>query len=176
MTSGSSVARQWLRHEDKTAFEERLSRLKWIEASMPMFEFQLFPGGYLSKSLFEEMRYCYVYGQYLAVVVLGLGFVERVFASDLYAANRSDLERASPATLMREELARDVISQDEFEILDRARSNRNTVVHLRSPGHPESMERRPINRGELPYALFEEDARNVISIVFQLLRRWRFSL
>jgi hypothetical protein len=176
MAAKSSVPRQWLRREDKIAFDERLARLEWLEATMPAVGFQLFPGGYLSKSLFEEARYCFVYGQFLAVVMLGLGFIERVFAADLYADARNDLERANLATLMREELARGVLSQEEFEKLEHARKNRNTVVHFRAPGHPESIERRSIERSEQPYVLFEEDAGNVISIIFQLLQRWPFSI
>lgn len=176
MATKSSISQQWLRREDKIAFDERLGRLEWLEANMPAVEFQLFPGGYLSKSLFEEARYCFAYGQFLAVIMLGLGFIERVFAADLYADARNDLERANLATLMREEFVRGTISQVEFEQLDQARKNRNTVVHFRAPGHPESIERRSIERSERPYALFEEDACNVISIVFQLLQRWPFSI
>ena len=176
MVAKSSVSRQWLSREDKIAFDERLGRLEWLEANMPAVELQLFPGGYLSKSLFEEARYCFVYGQFLAVIMLGLGFIERVFAADLYGDARNDLERANLATLIREELARGTISQVEFEQLEHARKNRNTVVHFRAPGHSESIERRSIERSERPYALFEEDARNVVSIIFHLLQRWPFSI
>lgn len=176
MSTKSSLSRQWLKREDKIAFDERLGRLEWLEANMPVFEFQIFPGGYLSKSLFEEVRYCFVYGQFLAVIMLGLGFIERVFAADLYGDARNDMERANLATLMREELARGTISQVEYEQLEQARKNRNTVVHFRAPGRPESIERRSIEHSERPYILFEEDARNVISIIFHLLQRWPFSI
>ena len=171
----SSISRQWLIQEDKIAFDERLSRLEWLEANIPTIEYQLFPGGYLSKSLFEEARYCFVYGQFLAVVMLGLGFIEHVFAANLYAEGRSNLERANLATLMREALNRGTLSQVEYDQLEYARKNRNTVVHFRAPGHPESIESRSIELSESPYALFEENARNVISIIFQLLQRWPFS-
>ena len=50
--------------------------------------------GMMAKYLFEETRYCFVYGQYLAVIsVLGMALVERTLAAEFYASGRDDLER-----------------------------------------------------------------------------------
>ena len=45
----------------------------------------------MAKFLFEETRYCFAYGQYLAVIVLGVAFIERTLAAEFYASGRNDL-------------------------------------------------------------------------------------
>jgi len=150
MLPDNSIAAQWLEREDEVAHEGRLERLRWIEKQYLAIDIQLFPGGQTSRSLFEEARYCFVYGQFLATVMLGMAFIERSFAADLFAAGHSNLQRASLTILLREELQRGLISQIEFNQLESVRANRNSVAHFRSPGHPETVEFRSVLQAELP--------------------------
>jgi len=63
---------EWLEHEESACREGRLERLSWLAQLMPQIEYRLFPGGWMAKQLFEETRYCFVYGQFLAAIVLGM--------------------------------------------------------------------------------------------------------
>lgn len=138
---------------------------------MPEVEYLTFPGGLLSKSHFEEMRYCFVYAQYLAVILLGLAYIERTLAANFYGAGRNDLERASISALLREAAASGMITADEFERIDRAREIRNAFTHFRRPSHEENIEYRAMIENEVPYEVIERDARHTIETVFKIVAR-----
>ena len=83
---------KWLDREDQVAREDRLARLEWLADRVPQSKFLVFRGGWVSKYVFEETRYCFAYGQFMATVVLGLAFIERTLAALFYEAGRNEYE------------------------------------------------------------------------------------
>jgi hypothetical protein len=71
---------------------------------MPHVDWVIFGGGLISKHLFEEARYCFIYGQFLASIVTGLSFIEISLGGAFYGIGRNDLERAGIAELAKESL------------------------------------------------------------------------
>lgn len=167
----SNVSQEWLSREDEPCFSERLERLRWLEKQAPAAEHRLFRGGLMSKYLFEETRYSFVYGQYLAVIVLGVAFVERMLAAEFYASGRDDLERASISKLLEESRDLGWLSIDEYDAFERARQIRNPVTHFRHPMHHEGIDRRMVEENEHVYALIEKDARIIVGAVMHMLSR-----
>ena len=159
----------WLKNEDKANFDDRLKHLRWLAANAPQNNIWRFHRGLITKHLFEEARYCFVYGQYLATIMLGLSFIEHTLAAKFYASGRNDLERASVSRLLDEALKSAWISDEEFNNLDHARKVRNPIVHFRTPGGEETLEYQAVLENEHPYSLLENDALNVMEIVFHLL-------
>ncbi len=159
----------WLKNEDRSNFDDRLDRLEQLAELTPKNKAWHFHGGLITKYLFEEARYCFVYGQYLATIILGLSFIEHTLAAMFYAGGRDDLVRASISILSDEALKSAWISEEEFSNLDRARKIRNPIVHFRTPGGEETLEYRSVLDNEHPYTLLENDALNVIKTVFHLL-------
>lgn len=164
-------AREWLDREDLVCGRDREARLEWLTQMMPKLEYVAFPGAHLSKFLFEEARYCFIYGQFIASIMLGAAYIEQTLAALLYAAGRSDLERANAVTLLREAVALGWIDQAEFEGFDNARALRNPVSHFRKPLHEETVEYRSVVNNEMPYSVLEEDARTILRVVFKLMSR-----
>ena len=164
-------AEKWLIDEDSRCFKDRVSRLEWLIHNSPAGEYWTFPGGLLAKSLFEETRYCFVYAQYLATILLGLAYIERTLAALFYGAGRNDLERAGLSVLLGEAQADGMISGSEFQDLERVRENRNTYAHFRRPGHEDSVEARMILEDEAPYDIIEQDATAVIAVVLHILAK-----
>ena len=169
MADQMAVAREWLDREERVAREGRLARLEWLAGRTPKSEALIFRGGWVAKYLFEETRYCFAYGQFIATVVLGFAFIERTLAALFYETGRSGLERASISVLLRE--GRDIgwLSDDELRELDEVRSLRNPLAHFRAPLTQDTVERRAVERQELPYSVLEDDARKVMTAVFHLL-------
>lgn len=165
----STQSEAWLDREDMVCREGRLDRLTWVAGLMPVAEYLTFPGGWMAKYLFEEARYCFVYGQFLATILLGMAYVEHTLAALLYGAGRSDLERANISVLLREAVENQWLSQDEFNHLDHARTLRNAVTHFRRPLHEDTVEYRSVTLNELPYAILEEDASHVMATAFRVL-------
>ena len=169
MIADSEKVQKWLSNEDKVCYEDRLKRLTWIAQRMPPGEYIAFIGGGMAHYLFEETRYCFVYGQFLASIVLGLGFIEHSLASSFYTAGRDDLERASIKKLLHEAFANNWISENELKSLERARKIRNPITHFRKPGYKDTIEWRVVNVQDHPYKIIEEDAYHVMETIFHLM-------
>jgi hypothetical protein len=165
------TTKEWLTREDKVCRKDRLARLDWLVSRTPDGEYWTFWGGQISKFLFEEARYCFVYGQFLATIVMGLSFIEHTIASYFYASGRNDLERANISALLLEALKDGLIDQKEFNNLQHAREVRNPITHFRKPGNIDTIEYRMVVQNELPDTIIEDDARHVMEIVLHLLSK-----
>ena len=166
-----STGAKWLNDEDSRCFEDRLSRLEWLSDNSPAGKYWTFPGGLLAKSLFEEARYCFVYAQFLATILVGLAYIERTLAALFYEAGRNDLQRASLSVLLREAHAEGLIEGSEFQELEIIRNKRNTYAHFRKPGHKDNLEARAILGNEPPYDVVEQDATAVISAALHMVSK-----
>ena len=163
-----STAAKWLNDEDSRCLEDRLSRLEWLIDNTPALEHWGFSGGLLAKNLFEEARYCFVYGQFSATILLSLAYIERTLAALFYGVGRGDLERVSLSKLLREAQTIGWIDHSEFQDLERIRVTRNLYSHFRRPGHKDSIEYRAILTDEAPYGIIEKDATAVIIAAFHM--------
>lgn len=163
--------KEWLDHEDRACRADRLQRLKWLSPRLPQANYWTFPGGCLAKYLFEEARYCFVYGQFLAAAILGFAFVESTLAALFFLAGRDDLERASISKLLREAFDNGWFTQEQFNALNRARELRNTFTHFRRPLHNTSIEHRSITTKKHPYEIVEDDARFIIEGGLRILQQ-----
>jgi hypothetical protein len=169
MKTRPEVAEHWLDNEDSSGREKRLDRLRWMAELMPDVDWLVFGSGPISKYLFEEAKYCFAYGQFLASIVLGLSFIEISLAGAFYGMGRNDLQRASAAELATEALKQGWITQADFEAIESARRFRNPVTHFRRPGHDERVEARAFYERALPDDIIESDARHVIETLFRLM-------
>ena len=140
MTDEKLSNSNWLRDEDSLCFDDRLSRLNWLADNSPAANYWTFPGGLMAKSLFDEARYCFIYGQFLATTLLGLAYIERTLSALFYAAGRNDLKRASLSKLLKEAHSHGLIGCTEFRGLERIRKKRNSYAHFRKPGDKEGIE------------------------------------
>jgi hypothetical protein len=164
-------AKEWIIREDTITQEDRIERLQWLLEHTPDNEIWLFHDGIISQRLFEQTRYCFVYGQYLATITLGLSFVEHSLAALFYANGRNDLVRASLAVLSKEALSVNWINQEEKLALDQARKIRNDITHFRKPGRENPLEANTYGIPEKMERYFEDNARKMMLIVFHLLNR-----
>jgi hypothetical protein len=171
MVRKMSEAEAWLSREDTVCRDGRISRLEWLASVLPPGESKLFPGGPMAKCLFEEMRYCFAYAQFLATIMVGFAFIERTLAAEFFAAGRNDLERVGIQTLLKEAGKRGILSNDEARELDHIRRARNPVTHFRQPGADDSIEARSVHTRERPYDLMEQDARAVVVAAMKTLSK-----
>ncbi len=142
-----------------------------MASKAPQRQHWLFFGGWLNQQLFEEARYCFVYGQLLSSVILGFAFVERTLAAMFYASGRNDLKHSSSKDLFQEAQDGGWISKDEFDLFEKVRKLRNSLTHFRTPMHGELPESRAIREGSDPHEVVEGDARQILEVVFRLIER-----
>ena len=160
---------EWLNAEDASCFDDRVSRLRWVAGNDPRTDYWAFHGGSITKSLFEESRYCFVYGQFLAATLLGLAYIEHTLAALFHASGRNDLKRAGFAKLIAEAYSVNLIDAEELENLRRIGAKRNAYAHFRPPGYKDGLERRSICEDEAPYWIIEKDAVDVIAAALRMV-------
>jgi len=165
-------AEGWLDNEDKQCRGDRLNRLKWIVEQYPNIEISLFHGGLKSHYLFEEARYCFVYGQYIASIMLSLSYIENTLASIFYASGRDDLQRVRLVNLLEEAKEKGLISESEFALFNKVREIRNPITHFRKPVDKETIEWRAVQNDRHPYELVEEDAKTALKAAFRMMAKF----
>jgi len=165
-------AEKWLDNEDRRCWDDRLHRLKWIIEEYPKIDITLFHGGIKSYHLFEEARYCFVYGQYIASILLSLSYIENTLGSVFYAAGRNDLERVPISDLLKEAQKEGLISEREFSVFDKVRKIRNPITHFRKPLDRETIEYNAIESERHPYKVLEEDAKVALKANFRMMEKF----
>ncbi|MGC2235016.1 MAG: hypothetical protein WA584_02475 [Pyrinomonadaceae bacterium] len=156
---------QWIIKEDESRFEDRLERLKWVVGKSPQGENAIFHSS-IAQSMFNECRYCFVYEQFLASIILGMSFIEHTLSSILFSMGRDDLKRAKMSIILKEALKIDLITKAEYKNLVNASAIRNAVVHFREP--KESLFFKAIAKDKEPYEFIENDAKKVLEVVLVL--------
>ena len=165
------IAEEWLSHEDEICREDRIARLKWMEDHLPQCEYFGFHGGGMSLYLYEETRYCFAYGQYLATIVLGLAFIEQSLAAHFFSTGSDEVKRANVSVLFTKALDEGWITQVEFDNLEHARKVRNPITHFREYTKSDRIEMRSLEQNDDPYSILESDAYQVMETIFHLMGR-----
>jgi len=132
----------------------------------------LFHGGLKSHYLFEEARYCFVYGQYIASIMLSLSYIENTLASVFYASGRNDLQKARVTDLLKKAKEEGLISESEFTVFNKVRKIRNPITHFRKPNDKETIEYRAVKNDRYPYELLEEDSKIALEANFRIMSKF----
>ena len=162
-------AEDWIENEDSNCREERIERLEWLINNTPSKEYLIFHGGSIAKYLFEETRYCFIYAQFLATIVLGFSFIEHTLAALFFASGINDLERANISKILSEANKIRWLSDEEYRHLLKAKEIRNPVTHFRKPLDKETIDFRAVIENKHQYEIIEEDAKYVLQVMLKLL-------
>ena len=162
LASSLDTAKDWLTREDASLLEERATRMAWMAERINSNEYRMEHGGSLTVSLFEEMRYCFAYGQFIAATLVGFAYIERRLAARFYAAGRSNLQRAPLGKLLHEALSHEWINEYQFEELERIRNTRNVYAHFRRHGREDAVEYRALGEDDSFYGIIQRDAIAVV--------------
>ena len=162
-------AKDWIENEDFNCRNERIERLEWLTNYTPSKEYLVFHGGLIAKYLFEETRYCYVYAQFLATIILGFSFIEHTLTALFFASGRNDLERANVSKILSEANKIGWLSDEEYQNLLKAKKIRNSVIHFRKPLSKEAIDFKAVIENKHQYEIIEEDAKYVLQVMLKLL-------
>lgn len=165
----NTEAKDWIVNEDAKCIKSRIANLKWLIKHSPNKEIWIFHGGTIAEYLFEEARYCFVYSQYLATIMLGFAFIERTLAAMFFASGRNDLERANISKLLEEALQSGLLSNEEYRNLITTKKIRNPITHFRKPLHKEDLDLKAIFENKHHYEIIEENAKYVLKAALKLI-------
>ena len=121
----------WLKNENKLFSENDSGRLQWLIDLTPRSRDWIFPGGSTTISLFEACSYCYINGQFLAAMILGLSFVEHTLISLFKASGRKGIDHMDIDSLGQEALSYGLITEDIYNNIVDAGIKRNAILPFR---------------------------------------------
>jgi hypothetical protein len=162
-------ANDWIENEDVKCRKLRTQNLEWLISKTPTKEYLIFHGGSIAKYLFEETRYCFVYAQYLAGIVLGFSFIEHTLASLFCASGKKELEISNITNILFKANEIGWLSDEEYQNLMKAKKIRNSVIHFRKPFGKEDIDFKAVIENKHQYEIIEEDAKYVLQVVLKLL-------
>ena len=146
-----------LERHDLRSVPERAERIRWLSSVMPK------NGGYLmpleSSHVFREAKDCFIYGQFVATVVLAASFSEHWLGNILQATGEEKVAGQGLAAIVAHCRNQGLLPAVLCEQLDTLRKIRNPFVHLKSFDHPHNLGQRMIKRQAHPQAILESDAK-----------------
>ena len=152
----------WLETDEASSREGRAHRLGHLLKAVQLPEDGIFFHGEYSLQSFNEVRFAYIHGLYMATVLLSLSCVEWEVAGRLYAAGWEKAKRATSEELLLEAHKRSIISDEELDTFQHLRSIRNSQAHFRPPLASSSLLRRAVDQNILPNEVFMIDAQKAI--------------
>jgi hypothetical protein len=169
---GTNIERKsgnWLSNTNQLFSEKGANRLEWLVNQAPRSSHWVFPGGTVTINLFEAASYCFVNGQFLAAMVMGLSYIEHTLAGLFAAAGRKELENASVEVLAREAMSLALLKQNDFDIIKEASKKKDAKFAMRRSIGLQTSDNPIIDEDEQESAIYEEDGRKVMSVVIRLL-------
>lgn len=149
---------------DKDTLEARAARVRWLSTVIPMDKGFVMPME--SFFVFDEAKSSFVYGNYVAAVVLAAAFIEHWFS--IHLANRGYEKEAAQGLASSVRCARDngLTESTILDSTDRIRLIRNPFVHLKSFEHEHSVGQRVFKHKIRPEALLEKDAKDALRTMY----------
>jgi hypothetical protein len=153
------------RHELQNV-PERAERIRWLSTIIPK------GGGYMmpleSMRVFQEAKDCFVYGQFVATLVLAASFMEHWLGGILNAAGQQKVAGQGLKAIVAHCREFNVIPVVLCDKIDSLRLSRNPFVHLKSFDHPHNLGQRMLTRRAHPDSILESDARDALSAMYSV--------
>jgi len=159
----------WLSDTNQVFSKKGANRLEWLVNQTHRSSHWVFPGGTVTINLFEAASYCFVNGQFLAAMVMGLSYIEHTLAGLFAAAGRKELENAGVEVLAREAMSLALLKQKDFDIIKEATKKRDAKFAMRRSVGLQTSDNPIIDENEQESAIYEVDGRKVMSVVIRLL-------
>lgn len=160
----------------------RIERTKWLGqfATPRIVVSRMEPAALLS-----EARDCYVFGQFVAVLILATAYVEHSLTDMLADRGIVDLKNGGKSKrnlewILDRALEAGLIDHDVHGLADEVRRIRNPYSHRRRGDDPDGLSARFTGEARHPDAIREGDARKALQVMFAVFDRvqrfdWRSS-
>jgi len=153
------------RHELQNV-PERAERIRWLSTVIPK------GSGYMmsleSARVFQEAKDCFVYGQFVATLVLAASFMEHWLGGVLSAAGQHKVAGQGLKAIIAHCRESRVIPSVLCDKIDALRLSRNPFVHLKPFDHSHNLGQRMLSRRMHPDSILESDAREALVAMYSV--------
>jgi hypothetical protein len=152
-----------LERADKAALAVRAARVRWLAKVIPRGGFGMPLETYY---VFEEAKTSFVYGNFVAAIVLAAAFVEHWFAGSLGSRDHAKEAARGLAACTKLARAKKFVDSVLLDKVDQLRLIRNPFVHLKSLDHEHIIGRRLAEQKIHPEELLENDAKEALTVMY----------
>lgn len=145
---------------------ERAERIRWLSKVMPENGSYMMP--LASMKVFQEAKDCFIYGQYVATVVLAASFSEHWLGGILVARGAQKVAAQGLAAIVEHCRENDLLPAVLCGKVDTLRKIRNPFVHLKSFDHPHGLGQRMLKQRTHPDSILENDAREALVAMYSV--------
>lgn len=149
---------------EKTNFNERLKRLEFINKFGPK-NYSLM-GDMEFVFTYNEIEKCYIYGNFIATLILSQSFIEKLFASYLVSKGFEKETKYGLEKMLKCIIKKKLIHPKICEMVDKLRLKRNPFVHSKDWEYPHLLSKRTFENKKLPEEQLENDAKEAMQILF----------
>jgi hypothetical protein len=158
-----------LEEYDKATFEVRLSRFRYFYRYFPEYN-QIMFGSDESYLIFQEIKSCFINGEFITVVILVQSFIERRFQESLKIFGFEKESKYTLNKILIEFKEKNIIPEYFLKMVNDLRLKRNPFVHLRDVQDQDNLYSRSLKIKKDSLAILEKDAKDAISLMFESLR------
>ena len=157
-----------LGHVDKRQNAARAARMRWLREVTPKNIGYILP---VETALaFEEARSCFIYGNFIATVLLAAAFVEHWLVSNLESRGHSSEASRGLAAAIKFARAKNLVDHAILDRADHLRLIRNPFVHLKEFGHEYTVSQRASKDRTDPWTLIEGDAKEALIAMYGIAK------
>jgi hypothetical protein len=163
-----------LRANDDATRHDRAERLDLLVQEMGEGDYRMFPGGPISAWAFQEATRAYVDGQYLSCVVVSQVCLEHSLAGTFALIGHDGPDGENYRNLLRQAHTVSALTDPEFELFDRLRTQRNPYAHPRPLADKASLLQRAVSSGTAVDDILMDDARQAVTALIRFTNRGLF--
>jgi hypothetical protein len=153
------------RHEISSV-PERAERIRWLSSVMPQNRAYMMP--LESFRVFQEAKDCFVYGHFVATMVLAASFVEHWLAGLISAQGQKKIAGKGLAAIIDHCRDNQLLPSVVCDKVDSLRQKRNPFVHLKAFDHPHGLGQRMLSLRAHPDVVLEADAKDALVAMYSV--------
>jgi len=146
------------------AVPARAERIRWVAKAIPKGTGFLM--GMDTFYVFEEAKSCYIYGHFVATVLMSAAFIEHWFAGKLHNLGFHKEANGGLAAAIGCARSRNLVPNALLDRIDRLRLIRNPFAHLKDMDHEHSLGARSVAMRKHPDQVLEQDAQEALSLMY----------
>lgn len=157
-----------LERGEKRTLPVRAGRVRWLATVMPID--MGFCMSLETYHVFEEAKASFVYGNFVASIVLAAAFVEHWIVANLDGLGYGREGSRGLSSAIKTARKANLVHQMLLDRVERLRLIRNPFVHLKAIDHEHNLDRRFLKQRVPPSELLEEDAKQALTTMYGIAR------
>jgi len=159
-----------LERADKRQNASRAARARWLKRTIPKNVSYVLPVE--TALVFEEAKSCFVYGHFVAAIILAASFIEHWMTSNLQQSGHHKEASRGLAAAIRFARRTHLLDPIVLDQADRLRLIRNPFVHLKEFDHEHTITQRAGRYRTDPWTLSERDAQEALIAMYAVAAYW----